>query len=73
MEQLRFKFKIRRAADGKLTILCLTIIGTPNGRCFTVPEKYQNVNMHKELIASEIFSRVRNTLKKRKMIKIEEH
>lgn len=65
MEKLRFDFKTRGASDGKTTILCLTSIGTPDGRSFTVPDEYQPTSLHKELITSQVYGRVKNTLGKR--------
>ncbi|KAF9420923.1 hypothetical protein HW555_002906 [Spodoptera exigua] len=65
MEKLRFDFKMRGASNGKTTILCLTSISTPDGRSFTVPDEYQPTSLHKELITSQVYGRVKNTLGKR--------
>lgn len=65
MEKLRFDFKMRGASDGKTTILCLTSIGTLDGRSFAIPDEYQPTNLHKELIMSQVYGRVKNTLVKR--------
>jgi len=65
MDKLRFDFKIRTAADGKTTVLCITSIDTPDGRSFAIPDEYQPTSLHKELITSQVFGRVKNTLKKR--------
>jgi len=56
---------MRGSADGKSSILCLTSIGTPDGRTFGLPDELQSTNLHKELITSQVFSRIKNTLKKR--------
>lgn len=64
MDRLRFDFKMRGASDGKTTILCLTSLGTPNGRTFGIQDEYQNTNLHKELITSQVFGKIKNTLKK---------
>ncbi|KYQ51731.1 hypothetical protein ALC60_09159 [Trachymyrmex zeteki] len=65
MDKLRFDFKMRGSSDGKTTILSLTSIGTPDGRTFAIPDEFQNTNLHKELITSQVFGRVKNSLKKR--------
>ncbi|KAK0169036.1 hypothetical protein PV327_002785 [Microctonus hyperodae] len=63
MDKLRFDFKMRGTSDGKSNILCLTSIGTPDGRSFAIPDEYQPTHIHIELITSQVYSRVRNTLK----------
>lgn len=65
MDKLRFDFKMRGSSDGKSTILCLTSIGTLDGRVFAIPDELQPTNLHKELTASQVYGRVKNTLKKR--------
>lgn len=65
MDKLRFDFKMRGTADGKSTILCLTSIGTPDGHTFAVQDEYQPITLHKELMKSQVYNRVKNTLKKR--------
>lgn len=65
MDKLRFDFKMRGASDGKTNILCLTSIGTPDGRLFAIPDEYQPTSFHKELITTQVFGRIKNTLKKR--------
>lgn len=59
MEKLRFDFKTRGASDGKTTILCLTSIGTLDGRSFAIPDEYQPTSLHKELITSQVYGRVK--------------
>lgn len=65
MDKLRFDFKMRGAADGKSTIICLTSIGTKDGRTFDIPDEYQPMNLHKELTTSQAFAKVKKTLTKR--------
>lgn len=65
MDKLRFDFKMRGAADGKSTILCLTSIATPDDRTFDIPEEYQPTHLHKELTATQVFAKVKKTLTKR--------
>lgn len=65
METLRFDFKVRSSADGKSNILCVTSIGTPDGRTFLIPNEYQQANLHTELIKTTPFAKIRKTLTKR--------
>lgn len=65
MDRLRFDFKMKGSADGKSTILCLISIGTPEGQNFGMPEEYQPTNLHKALITSQVFAKVKKTLTKR--------
>lgn len=65
MERLRFEFMLKASDDGKSNVLCLISLGTPDGRSFAIPEDLQPTNLHKELITSEIYRRVKTTLKKR--------
>ncbi|XP_046614680.1 uncharacterized protein LOC124309826 [Neodiprion virginianus] len=65
MDKLRFDFKMRGASDGKTTILCLTSIGTLDGRSFAIPDEYQPTTFQKELITSQVYIRIKNTLVKR--------
>lgn len=65
MEKLRFDFLMRGSNDGKTNILCLTSLATPDGRTYAIPEEFQPVNHHKELITTEIFVKVKNSIKKR--------
>ncbi len=59
MDKLRFDFKMRGASDGKTTILCLTSIGTPDNRTFLIPDEFQNVVLHKELVKTKVFDKVK--------------
>jgi len=69
MDKLRFDFKMRAASDGKSTMLCITSIGTLDGRSFAIPDEHQPANLHKELTTSQVFGRVKNTLKKRNQVR----
>lgn len=65
MEKLRFDFLMKSSKDGKTNVLCLTSLGTPDGRTYAVPEEFQPVTLHKELITTDVFVKVKNSLKKR--------
>ncbi|KAK7871662.1 hypothetical protein R5R35_009031 [Gryllus longicercus] len=65
MDKLRFDFMMKGAGDGKSTVLCLTSIGTPDGRTFALPDEMQNTLLHKDLTETQMFGKIKNTLKKR--------
>lgn len=65
MEKLRFDFCMRGTKDGKSNILCLTSLATPDGHTYAVPEEVQPITHHRELIATDVFVKVKNSIKKR--------
>lgn len=65
MEQLRFEFALLPTSDGKSNICCLTSITTKEQKVFAIPEELQSVGLHKELIRTSAYNKVKNSLKKR--------
>ncbi|XP_050509088.1 uncharacterized protein LOC126886262 [Diabrotica virgifera virgifera] len=65
MEKLKFQFTIQGSADGKTNEICITAIETPDGRVFELPEEFKQVNKHTYLAKSNVFMKVKNSLKKR--------
>lgn len=65
MEQLRFEFALLPTSDGKSSIYCVTSITTKEGKVFAIPEELQSVGLHKELIKTSAYNKVKNSLKKR--------
>ncbi|XP_045446822.1 uncharacterized protein LOC123655018 [Melitaea cinxia] len=65
MDKLRFDFAVKTAADGKSNILCITSIGTPDGRVFEIPAEYQPTSLHKEITNTTNFVKVKKSLNKR--------
>ncbi|XP_043496363.1 uncharacterized protein LOC122520332 [Polistes fuscatus] len=69
MEQLQFTFTIKGTDDQKKNVLCITSIGTSNGHVYAVPDEYQPVTQHKEIMAQPIFNKIKNSLTRRHQIK----
>lgn len=65
MEKLQFTFSLLEASDRKSNILCITSIATLDGRNFEVPDEFKPANKHIYVIATEKFTKVKNSLKKR--------
>lgn len=65
MDKLQFDFQVKSATDGKTNIICLTSIVTQDGRTFRIPEELQMATHHTELIKTQAYSKIKNTLKKR--------
>ncbi|KAK9878576.1 hypothetical protein WA026_022646 [Henosepilachna vigintioctopunctata] len=65
MEQLRFEFALLPTSDGKSNIYCVTSITTKEQKMFAIPEEIQSVGLHKELIKTSAYNKVKNSLKKR--------
>ncbi|KAK9887479.1 hypothetical protein WA026_022827 [Henosepilachna vigintioctopunctata] len=65
MEQLRFEFALLPTSDGKSSIYCVTSITTREHKMFAIPEEIQSVGLHKELIKTSAYNKVKNRLKKR--------
>lgn len=53
------------ATDQKSNVLCITSIGTPDGHVYDVPDDYQPVQLHKEIIKQPAYTKVKNTMTKR--------
>lgn len=65
MEQLRFEFALLPTSDGKSNICGVTSITTKEQKVFAIPEELQSVGLHKELIKTSAYNKVKNSLKKR--------
>ncbi|XP_050559966.1 uncharacterized protein LOC126912323 [Spodoptera frugiperda] len=65
MDQLRFEFALMPASDGKSNVCCVTSITTKDEKVFVIPEELQSVSLHKELIKTAAYNKVKNSLKKR--------
>ncbi|KAK9754341.1 Transposase IS4 [Popillia japonica] len=51
--------------DVKTNVLCITAIGTLNGQVYAVPDEYQPVTFHKEIVKLPAFNKVKNSLTRR--------
>lgn len=66
MEKLRFEITAKsKKGDDKTTILCLTSISTAEGDVFVVPDNLQDVTLHTDLIKTDTFKKVKNSISKR--------
>lgn len=64
MEKLRFTFAVLAASDGKTNLICITSIETPDGCIYDVPDEFKNANKHTGITSSEIYMKIKNSLKK---------
>lgn len=65
MEKLRFDFAVKSAEDGKSNIICITSIATTEEKVFVIPAQYQNANLHKAIINTTSYAKVKKSLNKR--------
>lgn len=65
MDKLRFSFTILQGDDGKSNIYAITSITTEEGKVFKIPEELQAAGVHKLLIETNAFKKVKNSFKKR--------
>lgn len=65
MDRLRFKFAILGSADGKTNVMCITSIETPDGHVFEVPDELKPVSKHTGILSSDVYTKLKNSLKKR--------
>lgn len=69
MDKLKFKFTVIPGPDGKTNIYALTSITTPDNKSYAIPEDYQAAGMHKELIKTPAYTKIKNSLKKRYQVR----
>ncbi|XP_072384038.1 uncharacterized protein [Diabrotica undecimpunctata] len=65
MDKLRFQFIILGSSDSKSNEICIVSIETPDGRIFDIPDEFKQVNKHTYISRSSLFTKVKNSLKKR--------
>lgn len=65
MDKLQFQFIIKEAADRKTNIMCITSIGTPQGKTYEVPSDRQRLADHKGFLETDAVKRIKNTLRLR--------
>lgn len=65
MDKLRFDFAVGQTADGKSNVINITSISTPDGRIYGIPPESQPANLHKEIINTPNYAKVRKSLNKR--------
>ncbi|XP_052742160.1 uncharacterized protein LOC128198849 [Bicyclus anynana] len=65
MEKLRFTFAVLAASDSKSNIICITSIETPDGHVFDIPDDLKPASKHTAITTTDIFTKIKNSLKKR--------
>ena len=65
MEKLLFKFVVSGSAEAKTNVINITSIKTPDGRVFEIPEELKLANKHAAIFSSDVYTKIKNSLKKR--------
>ncbi|KAI4490126.1 hypothetical protein M0804_004308 [Polistes exclamans] len=65
VEKLLLTLQVAHAADKKTNVLCLTAIGSPDGKLYKVPQEYYQLKDHAELLKFNALRKVREILKLR--------
>lgn len=66
MEKLKFEVMIKaKPGDTKTNIYAITSITNGSNQTFIIPEQYQHMDVHKEIMKSEVFKKIKNSLKNR--------
>ncbi|XP_047995946.1 uncharacterized protein LOC125238448 [Leguminivora glycinivorella] len=66
MEKLRFTFAVLATGpEGKTNTICITSIEVPDGRVFEVPDDLKPASKHTGITTTDVFTKVKNSLKKR--------
>lgn len=69
MDELKFEFTMLSTVDGKTNVLCLTAIFTPGGNKYLIPDEYLHMEQHEELKKTAVFSKIKNSIKKRHQVR----
>ncbi|KAJ8671093.1 hypothetical protein QAD02_002352 [Eretmocerus hayati] len=56
---------MKAGADGKSNIMCITSIITETNQEFVVPEELQTASLHRALVSTDAYARIKNSSKKR--------
>lgn len=64
MEKLQFHFTMLEATD-KSNILCIMSIMTPDNRTYVLPNELKPASLHKAIMGTNVFTKIKNALKKR--------
>lgn len=66
MEKLQFEFTVTASTkDEKTNITIITSINTEEGKRYVLPAEFRHIGYHKELMKTENYSKLKNTLKTR--------
>lgn len=63
--KLLFEFKIKPSADVRTNMMCITSITTESNRTFEIPEEHQPAKLHTQILNTDVYKKIRNTLQKR--------
>lgn len=69
MEKLRFEFSLLPGDDVKSNIYSIISITTSDNKVYAIPEELQSAGLHKEIINTSTFTKVKNSLKKRYQVR----
>lgn len=65
MDKLRLDFAVKPTDEGKSNMICITSIATPDGNIFGIPLESQPAGLHKEIVNTPNYVKVKKTLTKR--------
>lgn len=66
MEKLQFEFAVTASSkDEKTNIIAITSISTEEGKRYVLPAEFRHIGYHKELMKTENYNKLKNTLKTR--------
>lgn len=65
MERLCFEFTVLPSSDGKSNIFCIISIAVNEDKVYAIPEEFQSVGYHKDLMKTAAYTKVKNSIKKR--------
>lgn len=69
MDKLRFEFTLLPDGDGKSNVLSITSITTNDNKVYAIPEELQPARLHKQILETSGYSKVKNSLKKRYQVR----
>ncbi|GBP75482.1 hypothetical protein EVAR_57220_1 [Eumeta japonica] len=65
MDKLCFEFVVLPSSDGKSNTFYITSIATSDATVHVIPEEFQSVNYHTELMKTFAYTKIKNSMKKR--------
>lgn len=65
MDKLRFEFTILPSNDGKSNVYAITSIATSDEKVYAILDELKPIALHKEILKTNTFNKVKNSLKKR--------
>lgn len=65
MDRLQFEFTMSASNDGKSNVLVINSISTEEGKCYVLPDELKPVSHHTDIVKTNTFSKIKNSIKKR--------